>query len=139
MGEEMHSEAEDFHLYRRSILDFFDQFDNDADGVLDLIELQNSFQEPVMKSFLTHIGYHKHEAETLFRAMDKATGGKVATETFVDACLRLGRHAKGLGMMLMMDQLQAVQETLRRMEKTNSKLPQRSRSSVDDVLRTCKC
>merc|ERR1711924_164426 len=94
--QEMQDEADDFHMYRESVLDVFLKFDDNSDGLLAFEELQSSFDYSVMKSFLRHVGYHKHEAETLYRAMEHATAGKVYAECFVDACLRLGRNAKGL-------------------------------------------
>merc|ERR1719352_1046575 len=98
----MKDASDELHEMKAAVFNMFKQCDINEDGYIDKEELLESYKSPQMKAFLEHIEVDAMEVNTLFHMLDPQGSGKVSIEGFIEGCFRMGRNAKSIDMMLMM-------------------------------------
>jgi len=99
MVVEEHLSNVGFHMKRFKQL--FNQLDTDSSGTLTIAELEEHFDNPLVKAYFESMDIDVNDAWTLFSLLDTKNTQIIDLEEFVTGCLRLKGSAKAVDIVKM--------------------------------------
>merc|ERR1711874_762675 len=97
--EEMKKATEERDRLKTEVLELFEE------------ELMRSYEHPTIQAFLKHLEHDSIEMNTLFHILEEQTGS-VRIRKFFEGCFRMGRTAKSIDIMLLMETQSEISEKL---------------------------
>lgn len=101
--QEIEKAAGERDSLKSQVLELFEnEIDSDHDGFISEEDLLASYEHPTVQAFFAHLDHDSVELDTLFRLL-KSGGAHVKISHFVEGCFRMGRAAKSIDVMLLME------------------------------------
>lgn len=94
------------------MLQLFEQGDLDGDGLISFHEFQILARTPKMKAFISALGLEVPDAEEVFRLLNTEGTGQLNINTLMDGFTRLKGTAKSIDIVLAMDMLRRLEDSL---------------------------
>mmetsp|Transcript_57686 Transcript_57686/g.167444 ORF Transcript_57686/g.167444 Transcript_57686/m.167444 type:complete len:670 (-) Transcript_57686:190-2199(-) len=87
--------------YARQLRDLFNEIDEDDSGTLTIGEFEKHLHNPHVKAYFDALELDASDAYAFFKLMDADMGDSIDLNEFVEGCMRLRGHAKGIDLHLL--------------------------------------
>eukprot|EP00930_Biecheleria_cincta_P049867 TRINITY_DN3506_c0_g1_i1.p1 TRINITY_DN3506_c0_g1~~TRINITY_DN3506_c0_g1_i1.p1 ORF type:complete len:636 (-),score=134.91 TRINITY_DN3506_c0_g1_i1:51-1958(-) len=82
--------------------EMFAVLDQDGTGTVDKYEMRRMFEDETLSAYFRTLGFATTHAEQLFQLLDEDGDGQIATDEFLDGCLRMQGPARNMDVHMMM-------------------------------------
>jgi len=98
--------------YLETMAEVFRQLDEDNDGQINLLELQDHLETPEVGAYFSRLGVDINEVEKLFHLLDEDGSGHIDSDEFMFGCLRLKGEAKSLDLAVLQKEFDSLKQEI---------------------------